>query len=58
MSLCGGGRKVFEMAWIFTVRLSILARSGNYAASALRSVYGKAGTAGGVSSPSGQITAI
>ena len=57
MSLCGGGRKVLEMAWIFTVRLSMLARSGSCAASALRSVYGKAVTAGGISSPSGQMTA-
>jgi hypothetical protein len=56
-SLFGGGRYVLETAWIFTVRLSIFVRSGSYAASALRSVSGRAGTAGGSNSTSGVIRA-
>jgi hypothetical protein len=38
-------------AWMLTVRLSRLFRSGSWAASACRSIYGMAGTAGGISCP-------
>ena len=42
---------------MFTVKLSMFARSGSYAASALRSVSGRAGAAGGINSMSGVMRA-
>ena len=39
-------------AWILTVRLSRLVRSGSCAAIARRSIWGRAGTAGGTNCPS------
>ncbi len=48
LSLCGGGRKLFEMAWMWTVRFCMFARSGSYAARARRSVDWRSGAAGGI----------
>ena len=42
---------------MFTVKFSMFARSGSYAASALRSVIGRAGAAGGSNSMSGVMRA-
>ena len=57
ISLWGGGRKVFETDDMCTVRFCMSARSGSYAASALRSVDGRTGAAGGIIYISGVIRA-
>jgi hypothetical protein len=56
-SVCGGGRKVLDTDCMWTVRFCISARSGSYAARALRSADGRAGAAGGIIYTSGVMRA-
>ena len=56
-SVLGGGRKVFDTVWMWTVRFCISAKSGSYAANARRSADGRAGAAGGSIYTSGVIRA-